>query len=106
MRLRHLVLTLTFPAALASDSRGRSRQPSGPIAQIDPRGTDQMPIAVKIVPAPGAEQPEHDSREKTETDRLMLSETQRMAKAMRWLAALTAALVAIALLQGVVFSWQ
>jgi hypothetical protein len=106
MRFRHFVLALTFLAAFASDSWGRSRQPSGPIAQIDQRGTDQLPIAVKIVPAPGAEQQEHDGREKTETDRLLVSETQRMAEALRWLAALAASLVVIALVQVMLFSWQ
>jgi hypothetical protein len=105
-----LVLALTFLAAFAFDSWGRSRQPSGLTAPTDQRGTDQMPLAVKLVPAPGAEQQterqENDAREKAETDRLLASETQRIAEATRWLAAFAAGLLAITLVQGCLFVWQ
>jgi hypothetical protein len=114
MRLRRLVLALTFLAAFASDSWGRSRQSSpGQNAQPaapDQRGTDQMPLAVKLVAAPGADQltekQERDGREKSETDRLLASEAQRIAEATRWLAAFAAGLLAIALVQAAVFVWQ
>jgi hypothetical protein len=110
MRAGRFVIALALLSAFASDSWGRSRQPLlGQTAQTtasDQRGSDQSPIAVRIVPAPGAEQPERDGREKAETDRLLVSETQRIAEAMRWLAALAAGLVAIALAQGGLSAWQ
>src|SRR5205814_3348023 len=91
MSVRRVGLALAMLAALASDSWGKSRQPAfGQAAQAapDPRGTEQMPLAVKIMPSgaePAAERQERDGREKAEADRLQAQEIQRMAEAMRWL---------------------
>jgi hypothetical protein len=108
MRLYRLVLALTLLAAFASDSQAQSRNPPGRPnpAPNDQRGTDQMPLSVKILPSPGAEQQERDARERTEADRTLASETQRLAGYTRWLAALTAVLAAIALAQAGLFVWQ
>jgi hypothetical protein len=113
MRFRRWVLApgllFLFLATLASDSWGRSRQPSiGQAAQAatDQRGTDQLPLAVRIVPAAGADQAARDERDKAESDRLLASQLQQIAETTRWLAAFAAALAAIGLVQGLLFAWQ
>jgi hypothetical protein len=120
MRLRCLLIALTFLAAIASDSWGQSTQPS-PSAnssskQIkqqvapDQRGTDSVPLAVKILPAPEAEKQaekqERERQEKEVIDKKVAFETQRIADYTWWLASLTGLLFAVAIVQAAFFFIQ
>lgn len=115
MRFRCLVIALALLVAFASDSWGQS-QKSFPNKQAtqppatDQRGTDQVPLTVKILPAPDSEKKaqkeETDGREKIETDRKLASETERIANYTKWLALFTGFLFAIAVLQAGFFLWQ
>jgi hypothetical protein len=115
MKLRPLVVVLALLAAFASDSRGESNQPppskqttQSPTA--DQRGTDQVPFAVKILPAPDAKEQadktERDRKEKAVVDERLTSETQRIADYTSRLAWFTFMLFGIAVLQAGLFFWQ
>jgi hypothetical protein len=116
MRLGCLIVTLALLVAFAPVSWGQSKQPPAQNKQApqppvpDQRGTDQAPLSVKILPAPGAEKQaekqERDEKEKAETDRQLALETQRIADFTRLLAAFTAGLVVVALGQAGLFVWQ
>jgi hypothetical protein len=117
MKLRCLTIALALVAAFASDSWGQSSEPPAsanpPSKQNaqpptpDERGTVQLPLAVKILPAPDAEmqaeKQEREGREKAETDRVVAMETRRIADYTWWLAALTAALICVAVMQAGLF---
>jgi hypothetical protein len=108
------VIALAFLATLASDSWGQSKQPpSKQTAQppaTDPRGTDQVPLAVKILPATDAkeqaEKSEHDRKEKAAIDEKLAFETQRIANYTTRLAWFTLMLFGVAVLQAGLFLWQ
>jgi hypothetical protein len=90
----------------ATSSNPPSKQSTEP-ATTDQRGTDKVPLAVKIIPtadtAQKAEQEERERREKTETDRKLAIETQRIADYTFWLGAFTLSLFAAAVGQIALF---
>lgn len=120
MRLRCLVIALALVVAFASDSWGQSKQPAPsttpPSKQSaqppvpDQRGTDSVPLAVKILPAPDAEKQadkqERERQEKELIDKKLAFETQRIADYTWWLATFTVALFCVAILQAGLFVWQ
>jgi hypothetical protein len=99
------VIGLTFLAAIASDSWGKSPSNLPPRdetkstqqpAASDQRGTEQSPAFVKIIPAPKtAAEAEADRREREDKN-----------QSDWWLVKLTGALALIGFLQLVVFGWQ
>jgi hypothetical protein len=113
MRFRCLVVALTFLAAFASDSWGQSKQPpshSNPpskqntqTAAPDQRGTDQMPLTVKILPGEKTHaetaKEKYESDEKPSIDRALSTYTG-------WLAVFTATLFFAAAIQVGLFYWQ
>jgi hypothetical protein len=76
----------------------------------DQRGTDDVPIVVKVQPESGAEKKarddEADRLQKAAIDRLMATETQRMADYTGALAYLTVGLFFAAIAQAGLFFWQ
>jgi hypothetical protein len=116
MRLLCLVIALAFLAAIAPDSWGQSKQPSSQSkpstqpAAADQRGTDQVPLAIKILPAAGAQEQadkaEHERKEKAVIDEKTAFETQRIADYTDRLATFTIALFCVAVLQAGLFVWQ
>jgi hypothetical protein len=116
MGLRCLVIALAFFAAFASDSWGQSKQPSAQSKQpaqppaADQRGTDQVPLTVKILPAQDAKEKadkeERERQEKAVIDEKLAFETQRIADYTDRLAAFTIALFCIAVFQAGLFFWQ
>jgi hypothetical protein len=89
MGLRCLVIALALFAAFASDSWGQSKQPPAQSDQsaqppaADQRGTDQVPLTVKILPAQDtkekADKEERERQEKAVIDEKLAFETQRIA---------------------------
>jgi hypothetical protein len=79
MKLYYLPIALTFLAAFTSESSAQSKQPPDQSKQAtqppasDPRGADQVPLAIKILPATDAkeqaEQAERDRKDKGGTRR-------------------------------------
>jgi hypothetical protein len=120
MRLRCLVVALALKAAFASDSWGQSKQPpSSANAQSkqatqppepDQRGTDQSPLAIKILPAQDAEKQagkqERERQEKELNEKKVAFDTQRIADYTWWLASITGFLFVVAVLQAGLFTWQ
>jgi hypothetical protein len=116
MRFGYLAIGLALSVAFASDSLGQSKQPptqSKPAAQApapDQRGTDQVPLAVKILPATDAheqaEKAERDRVEKTVIDEKLAFETQRIADHTQRLALFTIFLFCAAVGQAALFVWQ
>lgn len=116
MIFRSLVIALALLAVIASDSWAQSKQPSPqskPPAQppaTDQRGTDQIPLSVKILPATDAKEQadktERDRKEKAIIDEKLAFETQRIADYTDWLAVFTGLLFLIAILQAALFFWQ
>jgi hypothetical protein len=116
MRLRCLVIALTFLAAIASDSWGQSKQPPAESKQAtqppatDQRGTEQVPLAVKILPAQDAkeqaEKAERERKEKAVIDEKLAFETQRIADYTDRLARFTVFLFCVAIAQAGLFVWQ
>jgi hypothetical protein len=110
------MIVVALLVAFAPDSRGQSKQPPAQNKQAvqppapDQRGTEEAPLAVKILPASDAEKQaekqERDGKEKAETDRKLALETQRIADFTRLLAAFTAGLIAVAVAQAGLFLWQ
>ena len=104
-----LVIGLAFLAAFASDSWGQSKQPppsksSTQPTQSDERGTDKVPLTVKVLPATDAkeqaEKAERDGQEKAILDRKLAFETQRIADYTDRLAWFTVMLFCVALGNG------
>jgi hypothetical protein len=67
------------PASSSQAPREQAAQPTTP----DQRGTDQIPLTVKILPAPDSQEKtakeERDRREKAEIDKRIADETARLA---------------------------
>lgn len=115
MRFHCLVIALALLATNASDSWGQSKQPppskqaTEPTA-ADKRGTDGVPLAVKIIPAPDAKEQadkaEHERKEKAVIDEKLTFETQRIADYTARLALFTAILMLVAIGQAGLFVWQ
>jgi hypothetical protein len=123
--LRALLLGLLVVAS-ASDALAQSqrqpqqRPPSSQSTQptaSDQRGTDQVPFAVKILPAETAkkeaEKAEAEKAEKAAIDKRLAFDTQRLAdytwwlaNYTWWLAAFTALVFTVAILQVGMFAWQ
>jgi hypothetical protein len=116
MGLRCLVIALAFLAAFASDSWGQSKQPSAQSKQpaqppaADQRGTDQVPLTVKILPAQDtkekADKEERERQEKAVIDEKLAFETQRIADYTDRLALFTIFIFCVAVSQAGLFVWQ
>jgi hypothetical protein len=116
MRFRYLVISLALLGTFASDSRGQSKQPPAQSKQAtqppatDQRGTDQVPLAVKILPAQDAKEQsdkaEHERKEKAVIDGKLAFETQRIADYTDRLALFTVLLFCVAVAQAGLFLWQ
>jgi hypothetical protein len=116
MRFGYLAIALVLLVTFASDSLGQSKQPptqSKPATQPpapDQRGTDQVPLAVKILPATDAqeqaEKAEHERKEKAIIDEKLAFETQRIADYTDRLALFTVLLFCVAVAQAGLFLWQ
>ena len=119
MRLRHLVIALMFLAAFVSDSWGQSKKSSQPQSPNnsptqptapDERGTDKVPLTVKVIPSqPSEEQTKKEDREKyekSEIEKKLAFETQRIAEYTWWLAFITFFLFGVAVLQAGFFLFQ
>jgi hypothetical protein len=116
MRLRCLVIALALLSALASDSWGQSKQPPAQSKQAtqppvpDQRGTEQVPLAVKILPATDAKQradkEDRERQEKAKVDEKLAFETQRLADYTFRLALFTIFLFCVAVAQAGLFVWQ
>jgi hypothetical protein len=112
---RIAALSLALCLALISDSaqsqrhsrtnppRAESTQPTAP----DQRGTDQLPLSVKIVPSPDSkekgEQELREREDKAETDKKLAFETQRIADYTFYLGIFTLAVFCAATGQIVLF---
>jgi hypothetical protein len=96
MRLRCLVIVLTFLAAMASDSRGQSKQPSSKASQQNAaqqeRGTENSPVVVKVLPTEKSKEEFAREVEKQESDRQLVKLTGDLANYTKLLFAATAAL--------------
>jgi hypothetical protein len=116
MRLGYLAIALALSAASASDSWSQSKQPPTQSKQsaqppaADQRGTDQVPLTVKIIPAQDAKEKadkeERERQEKAVIDEKLAFETQRIADYTDRLAAFTIALFCVAIFQAGLFFWQ
>jgi hypothetical protein len=114
-------LVLAFFLVLIADSaqpqRRSGHQPvvaqNAPTAQPttpDQRGTDQIPLTVKVLPAPDAkekaEKEDHERQEKAKVDEKLAFETQRIADYTDRLALFTVFLFCVAVVQAGFFIWQ
>ncbi len=116
MKQSRPVIALTLLAAFASDSWGQSKQPPAQSKQSaqppasDQRGTEQVPLAVKILPAQDAKEKadkeDHERQEKGKVDEKLAFETQRIADYTDRLALFTIFLFCVAVLQAGLFLWQ
>jgi hypothetical protein len=116
MRLAVAILTLLCIAGSTyaqTKSKADRQPPSAPSAQPpapDQRGTDQMPLSVKIIPrAPSKEEAakeETERLEKASVDKKVAFETQRVADYTWYLAAFTVVLACVAIGQAGLFVWQ
>jgi hypothetical protein len=112
----HIAIALLLLAAFATDSRGQSQQPPAQSKQAaeppatDQRGTDQVPLAVKILPTQEAKEKadkeDHERQEKAKIDEKLAFETQRIADYTDRLALFTVFLFCTAVLQAGLFVWQ
>jgi hypothetical protein len=101
-------------SALAQSQRQSPRTPpSGQNTQptaSDQRGTDQVPLTVKILPAEAAqkdaEKAETEKTEKAAIDKRLAFDTRRLADYTWNLAAVTALLFLVAVVQAGMFVWQ
>jgi len=115
------ILALALCVALISDSVESKRRPrQQPIgaqnqqstqpAAPDQRGTDQVPLTVKIQPAPDAKEKankeDHERQEKAKIDEKLAFETQRIADYTDRLALFTIFLFCAAVAQAGLFVWQ
>ena len=116
MKCRHIAMALALLAAFASDSWGQSQKPSPQSKQPtqaptpDQRGTDSVPLTVKVLPATDAKEQadkaEHERKEKAVIDEKLAFETQRIADYTDRLALFTVLLFSVAILQAGLFFWQ
>jgi hypothetical protein len=116
MRLRCLAVALTLLATFASDSWGQPKQPPSQSKQSaqppapDQRGTEQVPLAVKILPAidakEKADKEDRERQEKAKIDEKLAFETQRIADYTDRLSLFTIFLFGVAALQAALFTWQ
>jgi hypothetical protein len=116
-RMRRLggILLISLAAVIASDSSAQPKKPSGPnppSAQVakssttDQRGTDQMPLSIKVIPQDISRDEKAGRLEKAAIDQKVAFETQRVADYTWWLAFLTLFLAFIAFGQAGLFVWQ
>jgi len=93
-----------------SPSREASESRPAQLAAPDQRGTDQLPLAVKIQPAADAEKKAaaeaHEREEKSAIDKMLAFETQRIADYTKGLGEFTLGLVIVAIFQAGLFVWQ
>lgn len=113
-RLRTQPAQQPQPAQPAQPAQPPSLPSSPPVT--DQRGSDQMPLSVKVIPSPQSaeemERQERERQEKSEADKRLADETERLADeaenlatAARWLAGLVLLLFVAALGQSALF-WQ
>jgi hypothetical protein len=104
------LLCIAGTAYAQTNSRADQQPPSAPSAQPpapDQRGSDQMPLSVKIIPRePSKEEAEADRLEKASIDKKVAFETQRVADYTWYLAAFTVVLACVAVGQAGLFVWQ
>jgi hypothetical protein len=117
---RQIALCVAISLAISGVSWGQSQKPpasSNPPsnentqpAPRDQRGTDQSPLAIKIIPGTDSkqktEQEERERKEKTDIETRLADETQRIADYTKFLSVFTAALLAAAIGQIVLFWYQ
>ena len=106
---------LTILAAFASDSRGQSKQPLSQSKQSaqppapDQRGTEQVPLAVKILSATDAKEKadkeDRERQEKAKVDEKLAFETQLIVDYTDRLSLFTIFLFGVAVLQAGLFTW-
>ena len=107
MRIRNLVIALTFLAAFGSDSWGQSKRlsPKSPPEQTQPaapdlRGTEQSPLVVRVIPTPQTDaEREGEAKEreraakadqrKEKSDVDLVRYTAELASFTKWLIAAT-----------------
>jgi hypothetical protein len=94
------------PPATGDQPPEQTTQP----AASDQRGTDQVPLTVKVMPAPDAKEQadkaEHAAKEKAVIDEKLAFETQRIADYTDRLTWFTIGLVFVAIIQASLFIWQ
>jgi hypothetical protein len=102
-------LLLLSGVAFAQSQQPPSAQPAQP-PTADQRGTDQVPLTVKILPTPGtnekADKEERERKEKAIIDEKLTFETQRIADYTDRLALFTVFLFCVAVMQAGLFVWQ
>jgi hypothetical protein len=105
MKLRYLVIALTFLTAISSDSWGQSQGKTPPReeaksaqqpTQNNQRGTEQAPFIIKITPTP-------KTSEETEGNG---AKTDNKSPSDLWLVVFTGLLVLVGAMQLAVFGWQ
>lgn len=78
--------------------------------EADQRGSETVPLVVKVLPAPAAETEaediKHEREEKALIDKKLAFETQRIADYTRYLAGFTLFLFFVAFGQAILFVWQ
>lgn len=106
-------ISVALLTVLPSESMGQLKDESKqvtPSRAPDQRGTEQAPLAVKILPASDAdkqaEQQERERKEKTKIDKKLAFDTQRIADYTFYLALLTGFLFLAAITQAGLFVWQ
>ena len=115
-RLGCFAALIALFTAIATDSWTQSRKFSEPNNQAaqpaapDQRGTEQIPLVVKVLPSqPSEEQTKKEDaekHEKSEIDRKLAFETQRIADYTDRLALFTVFLFCVAVSQAGLFVWQ
>jgi hypothetical protein len=94
------------PPAKGYPPANNATQPPAP----DQRGTDQVPITVKILPTPkpkpDADKEERERQDKAEVDKKLAFETQRVADYTDRLVLFTVFLFCVAVVQAALFVWQ
>jgi hypothetical protein len=116
VRILLLILTLLCAAGAvygqskAKTDRGQTSAQSAPPPVADQRGTDQMPLSIKIVPGSISKEEsakqESERAEKADIDKKVALETQRVADYTWWLGFFSFALCMIAMAQAALFIWQ
>jgi hypothetical protein len=120
--MRRLIFIALLAMFACSEASAQSRQQSkgrdgnNPNSQstqppaVDQRGTDQLPLTVKILPSQKtkeeAEKEERERGEKAAIDRSVADDTQRLAEYTKWLAVFTLALFLGAIGQAALFFVQ
>lgn len=110
MRVLLILALLCAASATYGQSKPDRKPPSAQPPALDQRGTDQMPLSVKIVPGnsskeDGAKQ-EAERAEKSKVDEKVAFETQRVADYTWYLAGFSLLLVLVAIGQAALFIWQ